>query len=285
MGLLGAGKTMLAVQHALGLARRRNALLLSNIRIDAAGVEFHQLGVGADGIDLEELTAHRERARGEDRGLVLLIDEVGILMPARFWQSFPIDLIYTLSQSRKMRLDLVYTSQDVEMVDSMLRRLTQWVYRVKCFPAPSIERREAGRRPWFFVVDRWRPMSIDKKDKRLGKSYQRYRRHFEGAYDTDELVAPPVRLVVGASRRSEKQARGSGGPSSRGTGANAEDRPLPVDGATGSRRGSPGVIPDEYQPLGMSASTARNAEREDGAQLQPSGLLLVPGVTPGASAD
>jgi hypothetical protein len=194
-------------------------------------VEFHQLGVGADGIDLDELKDWREAAKAQDRGLVLLIDEVGILMPARFWQSFPIDLIYTLSQSRKMRLDLVYTSQDVEMVDSMLRRLTQWVYRVKCFPAPTVERREGGRRPWFFVVDRWRPMNVDKKDKRLGKSYQRYRRSFETAYDTDELVAPPERLVVsGESRRSKKREPSEGAihPPRAGRSMVAEERPQPL---------------------------------------------------------
>ncbi len=212
MGLLGAGKTMLAVQHALKLARRRNAIMLSNIRVQDPGVEFHQLPVGEDGIDLEVLREWQGQAREQDRGLVLLVDEVGILMPARFWQSFPIDLIYTLSQSRKMRLDLVYTSQDIEMVDSMLRRLTQWVYQVRCFPSPTNERRERGRRPWFFVQEQFRPQHVNtmgdaqRKVRRLGKSWLRYRRDWEGSYDTDELVAPAVRLSSSRrSRGSKKQ--------------------------------------------------------------------------------
>jgi hypothetical protein len=211
VGLLGAGKTMLAVQHALKLARRRNAIMLSNIRVQDAGVEFHQLPVGEDGIDLDELREWQGRAREQDRGLVLLVDEVGILMPARFWQSFPIDLIYTLSQSRKMRLDLVYTSQDIEMVDSMLRRLTQWVYQVKCMPSPTNERREAGKRPWFFIREQFRPQHVNtmgdtqRKQRRLAKSWLRYRRDWEGSYDTDELVAPAVRLSTRRSRGSKKQ--------------------------------------------------------------------------------
>lgn len=216
VGLLGAGKTMLAVQHALTLARKRNAILLSNIRINDPSVEFHQLGVGVDGIDLEQLRDWQERSKAGNRGLVLLVDEVGILMPARFWQSFPIDLIYTLSQSRKMRLDLVYTSQDIEMVDSMLRRLTQWVYRVKALPSPTNERRERGRRPWFFLVEQFRPAHVNagtsiEHKRRLSRRWLRYRRGWEDAYDTDELVAPAVRLTTTRRSRGSKQREPSEG--------------------------------------------------------------------------
>jgi hypothetical protein len=290
VGLLGAGKTMLAVQHALGLAKRRNAVLLSNIKVEGAGVEFHQLGVGEDGIDLEELRSWQARTREDGgRGLVLLIDEVGILMPARFWQSFPIDLIYTLSQSRKMRLDLVYTSQDIEMVDSMLRRLTQWVYRVKCFPSPTNERRERGRRPWFFLVEQFRPAHVNvgesvQRKRRLSRRWLRYRRGFEGCYDTDELVAPAVRLSTGSSRGSKSRTRGSDGPSPVGA-QRSGARPVAVEGPSGSRGVASGDVPDAYQPLGLSASTARNAQHEDGTQRLPSGLSVVTGAAASGVAE
>ena len=233
MGLLGAGKTMLAVQHAIGLARRRNAYLLSNIRITAPGVEVVQLGVGADGIDLEQLREWQLRGKVEGRGLVLFVDEVGILMPARFWQSFPIDLIYTLSQSRKMRLDLVYTSQDIEMVDSMLRRLTQWVFKVACLPSPTNERRERGRRPWLFIVTQFRPTHVNagstiEKRYRLSRRWVRYRRQWEGSYDTDELVAPAVRLS-GGSRRSKSREQASAWSSPEGPQRSEGPADRPVD--------------------------------------------------------
>jgi len=204
IGLIGHGKTMLAVDHARTLALRRGALLASNIRVDPPpGVAFRQLSVGDDGFDLEELRALLE----EPGGVVLLIDEIGIIMPARFWSSFPVDLMFAMSQSRKLGLDVIYTSQDVEQVDSFVRRLTQWVYKVRCWPAPSLERREGGKRPWLFRVTQWRPVNVDKADKKVGGRWVRYQRKRETWYDTDELVRPAERLA----RRSRARSKGTGG--------------------------------------------------------------------------
>lgn len=228
VGLIGAGKTMLAVQHAGGLALRRGALLASNIKVDVPGVETVQLRLTDDGLDLDQLRTILAGCRGETpaydrdaveldpdtlaakygppgdpprrRGLIVLVDEVGVIMPARFWQSFPVDLIYTLSQSRKMGIDFIYTAQDIEQVDSILRRLTQWVYKVRAVPAPTLERRESGRRPWFFVRDQWRPATVDKEGKRIARQRIRYRRAWELCYDTDELVRPPANIGKRASR-------------------------------------------------------------------------------------
>lgn len=197
VGLIGAGKTMLAVRHAGELAQRRGALLLSNIKlVPPEGVDFVQLGVGDDGLDMTQLHELLDGARAAGRGAVLMLDEVGILMPARFWQSFPIRLMHMLSQSRKLSIDLIYTAQDVEQIDTFLRRLTQWIYRVACWPESSVERREKGKRPRFFIVGKWRPTKIGKRDAREGLVWRRYRRADEGSYDTDELVWPPARLGV-----------------------------------------------------------------------------------------
>jgi len=204
VGLLGHGKTMLAVDQAAGLARRRGAVLASNIKLDVKGVECHQLATGDDGLDLDQLRELVDRLRLDGRGLVLLLDEVGILMPARMWASFPVSLMMVLSQSRKLRLDLIYTSQDVEQVDAFLRRLTQWVWKVRAFPAPSLDRQERGKRPWFFSVTQWRPASIEKSGKRVSRGLRRYRRSFELAYDTDELVAPAARLARGSRGRGSR---------------------------------------------------------------------------------
>jgi hypothetical protein len=204
VGLLGHGKTYLAVRHAGWLAERRGAVLASNIKLDVPGVEVVQLATGDDGLDLAELDALVKRCRSEGRGLVLLLDEVGILMPARMWASFPVSLMFVLSQSRKLRLDLIYTSQDVEQVDAFLRRLTQWVYKVRAWPSPSLERQELGKRPWFFMVSKWRPATVDKEGKRVSRAFVRYRRSSEDWYNTDELVAPAARLA--RSRRRGQDA-------------------------------------------------------------------------------
>jgi hypothetical protein len=195
VGLIGNGKTMLAVDAARQLAKRRGAVLASNIWIEPpAGVPFVQLSVGEDGLSVAQMEQLMDDARASGRGCVILIDEIGIIMPARFWQSFPIALMYRISQSRKYATDLLYTSQDVEDVDAYLRRKTQWVFKVRCFPSPSAERREKGRRPWLIIRTQWRPATIEKKDKRVDRTILRYRRDREAVYDTDELVRPPSRL-------------------------------------------------------------------------------------------
>jgi len=240
IGLIGAGKTMLAVEHCISTAVRRRALLFSNIAVTTdrlAPEDVVQLATGDDGLDVDELRGILDRARAEGRGAVLLLDEVGILMPARFWQSFPVDLMFQFSQSRKLGLDVVYTAQDIEQVDSFLRRLTQWVFKVRAFPTPSVERRERGRRPRLFIVTKWRPASVDKRDKRLGRAIVRYRRSWEAQYNTDELVRPAERL---------RRRRGAGSAA-----AGAPDPRSWLDGApmapglalSGSRARSGGANP------------------------------------------
>lgn len=203
VGLIGQGKTMLAADDAIRTAKRRGALLASNIALrPGPEVEFVPLLISDDGLDLEQLDTLVHRCKREGRGLVLLIDEVGIIMPARFWQSFPIGLMFVLSQSRKLSLDLIWTSQDVEQVDAFLRRLTQWVYKVKAIPTPSLERREKGKRPWLMIRSKYRPAHVtaSASDKRIGREFIRYDQAREVLYDTDELVMPPLNL--GRSRRS-----------------------------------------------------------------------------------
>ena len=210
VGLIGHGKTMLGVDDAITTAKRRGALLASNIRLSPPeDVEFVQLAVGVDGIDMDSLRALVDRVKGEGRGCVLFLDEIGIMMPARFWQTFPVDLMFMVSQSRKLGIDIIWTAQDIEQVDSFVRRLTQWAYKVRAIPAPSLERRERGRRPFLFRVTHWRPAQVDKQDssgksRRTAARWIRYRREREGWYDTDELVAPPPRLAQrGARKRGE----------------------------------------------------------------------------------
>jgi hypothetical protein len=138
------------------------------------------------------------------------LDELGIIAPARWWQSFPPDLLLQLSQGRKLRADFTYTSQHEDMVDTLVRRLSERVYKVRSIPGPSVERREAGKRPWWFVVTEWLPGTVDKKDRRVGRSFVRYKREWESWYDTDEVVRMPGRLRGrGASGRGESTRPGS----------------------------------------------------------------------------
>lgn len=221
VGLIGAGKSMLAVKHAAEIARKRGQIVASNISLSIPGVECRKLAVGHDGIDIEEVWRLFDleevpledgrtllRRRAGSAGLVLVLDEVGVLMPARFWASAPIDLMQLLSQSRKLGCDLVWTAQDVEQVDAFLRRLTQWIYKCQALPTPTTDRRERGRRPWFYAVGTWRPATVDKTDKRIRREFTRYNRRWEGWYDTDEIVRPAARIAD-----KQRAKRGSGVPS------------------------------------------------------------------------
>lgn len=207
VGLIGNGKTYRATQDALTTAGRRGALFASNIWVrgslpfaqwqaDPTLTRRIQLSVGEDGFDLDELTAIIEYAHGEGSGTVLLLDEIGILMPARFWQSFPVDLMMRISQSRKLRVDVYWTSQDVEDVDSYLRRKTEIVYKTRAWPTPTILRQEQGKRPLFFYESGWAPTQVGKRDRRRSRGIRLYDRRFEGEYDTDELVMPAKRLAI-----------------------------------------------------------------------------------------
>lgn len=202
VGLIGHGKTYRAVRSAAELARMRGALLAANIKVDVPGVEFEQLPVSEDGLDVEAVMELVARCRAESRGLVILVDEVGIMMPARWWSKFPIRLLFLLSQSRKHKVDLFWTAQHQDQCDKLLRDLTEYTDRVRAIPSPTLMRRERGKRPWVFRWSRWIKVDVDKPDKQIEAGWARYRRETEAWYDTDEIIEPPARLLSPDERAS-----------------------------------------------------------------------------------
>lgn len=244
VGTIGAGKTTLAVQHALMLAKARDALILSNIPVkcgdtcggsmrwsqddEATDVEEYRpddqggtvrvvvakrlhrplkpdgctlahasLPVGDEGIDLETLIVWAFRLRDLERGLVLLMDEVGVVMPARAWKDFSVALMWLIQQSRKLAAEWIWTAQDVNFVDSQLRSLTAVVHYVRSYPPPSIWRRMQGKRPWALIASAYSPANAPRAnadgmrtEKRIGRRVTRYRRSWERSFDTDGIVLP-----------------------------------------------------------------------------------------------
>jgi hypothetical protein len=239
IGLIGGGKTMLTARDALEDCARRSAVFASNIWTagslpypewlkvrdgDRMAAWRVQLSTGRDGFDLDELDDVIEWVRSCDRctrldhrgqvghgepgctkrGVVLLLDEVGVLIPARMWQKFGVDLMQTVSQSRKNRVDVWMTAQDIEDVDAYVRKKAYGVWKVRCWPTGSIERQEKGKRPWFFFESHWSPGAVGKRDRRRGWRFRRYRRSDELEYDTDEIVRPARRLTEGDLCRRHK---------------------------------------------------------------------------------
>jgi hypothetical protein len=208
VGMIGHGKTMLAVREVAMLAKvRRGVLVASNIKLTIPGVEAIQLPVSENGLDgVPELL---KLARSDRRGVVLLIDEIGILLPARFWQAQDsIELMWACSQSRKMAADIIFTAQHPNQVDVAVRRLTESVTKVRAIPGPSIGRRESGKRPWVIRTTRWLPADVDLKrdERRLSAGWVVYPRKVEAWYDTDELVMPAQSLKRALSRRRASPA-------------------------------------------------------------------------------
>jgi hypothetical protein len=200
VGSIGAGKTMNAVKYACWLAWRRNALLISNITIMPAGkhlpwefVEgknFHQLAVGLDGPIAQELMEWISYARINGHGVVILLDEIQVLYPSRAWASFPVDLFWLLTQSRHMGVDMVYTAQYPEQIDSNIRNLTESLEICKCWPRPSIDRRERKKRPLIMWTRTWQPRDIDKGKTTGWIKLEPYLKRNEKTYNTDHIISP-----------------------------------------------------------------------------------------------
>jgi hypothetical protein len=228
VGTIGAGKTTLAVQHALELAHARDAVLLSNIPVLCnphcggsgwdrsnqavkapdrkhpgkwCAIDHDLLPMTDEGLDLADLTARAFKLRDSRRGLVLLMDEVGVIMPARLWKDFSVALMWVLQQSRKLACEWIWTAQDPSFVDHQLRSLTAVVHYVRAYPPPSIWRRVQGKRPWLLIASAYTPSQAPrangegaKREKRIGRRLRRYQRRWEGAFDTDGVVLPSRHL-------------------------------------------------------------------------------------------
>jgi len=200
---MGSGKTMLAVDHARRLAKARGAVLVSNIKIEVPdGVLGVVLSTGRDGFDADQLEAVIEWARARGKGVVVLLDELGLLMPARKWQAFPVRLIRTVTQSRKFHVDLVATAQYEALVDGTFRLNAQEAYLVRCYPAPTLLRFERGMRPWFFRLTQYVPGHVGEKAHQLERKFIRYRKYRETWYDTDQTVGVPERLQDNDEKRA-----------------------------------------------------------------------------------
>jgi len=195
-GLLGAGKTAWATSQVVAAAAKHGYMLASNIKLTPPdGVEFVQLPTGQDGFDLDALYELRVRAREQRTGLILLLDEVGILLPARFWASFPVPLLQFFVNSRKLHVEVWWISQDEGDVEVSLRRRTQYVFKVRRIPAPKILDPKI-RRPWLLIVTQWQVGQVGKKDKRISRSLVRWRTAWESWFDTDEIVEAAERIAA-----------------------------------------------------------------------------------------
>jgi hypothetical protein len=155
-------------------------------------------------------------AEGLDRGvgLVVLVDEVDEVWGASDWQLMRKGDRHRIKQSRKYGVDLIVTAQFIDQIEKSVRNVMEEASLYWAYPAPSIARREAGKRPWLIREQRFRPAAVREitgspdKDKRLGQAWHRYRREHELLYDTDEIIVPVNEEALCARHlKEQKEAR------------------------------------------------------------------------------
>lgn len=192
-GRIGQGKTTTAVLAAVAEARALKALLLSNIPLAVAEVEVELIPMGLDGPDLEWLMLRLAQAYRDGRNVVLLMDEAGLIVNSRQWQSFGAPLLFLVQQARHVRLRLFYTTQSLSFVDVTLRKCTSVVHRMSAVPVSTLRRRLAGKRPIWLREELFEPgdEELKRNDRRLGRRTFRYPRQAESMFSTDAIVLPP----------------------------------------------------------------------------------------------
>jgi hypothetical protein len=109
LGLPGAGKTFSMVNDAWQLFRKNPQQVYTNM----AGLRFPE-AIYVDGLD---------GLLHVDNGLVLF-DEAGVSLSSRYWQTVSRDLLMRFAQVRKNGLDLWWTSQHENRVDTVLREIS-----------------------------------------------------------------------------------------------------------------------------------------------------------------
>jgi hypothetical protein len=212
VGRLGHGKSMRMVVRGLEIAKIRGSAsgrcwVAANFAIQPArrptpadrsweladGSLFRHLPMDGFEAALRELM---NDARAAGVGIVVMTDEIDELFGAHDWQSMTRGDRHRIKQSRKYGVDWLWSAQFVDQVEKSIRNITEEVELVRAYPAPTISRRERGRRPWVISGQRFRPGavrdlagSVD-PDRRLGRTIHLYRRKHELLYDTDEIIEP-----------------------------------------------------------------------------------------------
>lgn len=114
VGLPGSAKTyLLAKLGSEELKKNNHRNVYANFKLDGS-IYFS---------DLKELLFIK-------RGMIL-VDEINLSCPSRWWGRFPPRLAYWWSQSRKMDLDIYWTSQHEDRVDKIVKEISNWIWQIK----------------------------------------------------------------------------------------------------------------------------------------------------------
>ena len=169
VGLLGSGKSLSMCRDAYRIFRAR----LPQIYTDMRSARFPEMVY---------ISAERPEMLSMVNNGLILLDEAQIIADARYWQKVPAVVLSALAQMRKNSLDLLYTTQIFENVDSRLRGLTNEVIYCK--------------RIGPFILQQWRyPGSKETFKKRITRLDQ----SLFWLYDTTEILGKRVGVGLSSS--------------------------------------------------------------------------------------
>ncbi len=175
-GLFGSGKTYAMVIEAYN-ARKRNPDLpiMTNLgRLDLPGAPCRLIGQGEP---LQEMM----QALVDFHDGYLLLDEVGVFLPARLWSKMPAELCWKWAQLRKDAVELRWTCIRPANAVKDLRDITfetHWC--------------TSWRRFGFFVVKHYSYTSVLDKRYFQSQKWMRFRKGLAGRlYDTLGKVKAP----------------------------------------------------------------------------------------------
>ena len=131
VGSVGSGKTLHLTKLGITLLKRgRTIVSNSPVKFTWKGHTFKSITV----YDSKQFT----RALVNGKHIDVLLDESGIFLPNNYWNKFPVEIAYKLSQTRHFDVNLYYTVQGFGHSVKRLRDLTNWVVvcQRKKFPVP-----------------------------------------------------------------------------------------------------------------------------------------------------
>lgn len=166
-GTWGTGKTFTAVLDAGKAARKYHCPVVSNLEIHYPPA-WHVTVITVDSI--EELMSQTD--------CVLLIDEIGIMMPSRFYGKLLAQTAMRWAQMRKYRVyEVFYTVQAMARVDAMVRELTWDVHEMRSF-----------RLLGFFFALQYQGSATSKLNEKIGVRFIWINKEVYGWYDTMAVI-------------------------------------------------------------------------------------------------
>jgi hypothetical protein len=115
---------------------------------------------------------------------VILVDEINLVCPSRWWNKFPPQLAYFWSQTRKFQLDIYWSAQHIDRVDKIIREISNWVWTINRLPFG------------FFIARMYIPEHITKeKRKHYTLKFFKLNSKVYTKYNTFELIELPINLI------------------------------------------------------------------------------------------